>query len=393
MITRLASPHDARRQQVQLTPQGRTTFERLDEGSKHEVAALLEALPDPEGAIAAMDALRRAIEDDRTVTIRDRQPGDLGWLVERHGVLYTREYGWDESFERLVAKIAAEFDPATDRAWIAEINQQRAGAVLCVHDTPQSAKLRTLLVEPHARGLGIGKAARRRGHPPRHRPRLHDADPVDQRHPPRRSPHLRAGRLHAQDQGAPPRVRPRPDRADLVAYPPPMDRDALRALQAPLKDQYKDGPEQALITLKATGTLGEGVSCSVDTGRAIANAGLHPATGGDGTLLCSGDMLLEALVACAGVTLGAVSTSLGIPINEGRVHAEGDLDFRGTLGVDKEAPVGFSDIRLSFELDTDADDEQLATLLKLTERYCVVLQTLARGPQLDVKLERATTTA
>jgi uncharacterized OsmC-like protein len=172
-----------------------------------------------------------------------------------------------------------------------------------------------------------------------------------------------------------------------------MDRDALRALQAPLKDQYKQDPGQALITLKATGTLGEGVSCSVDTGRAIANAGLHPATGGDGTLLCSGDMLLEALVACAGVTLGAVSTSLGIGINEGRVHAEGDLDFRGTLGVDKTAPVGFSDIRLSFELDTDADDEQLATLLKLTERYCVVLQTLARGPQLDVKLERATTTA
>jgi uncharacterized OsmC-like protein len=172
-----------------------------------------------------------------------------------------------------------------------------------------------------------------------------------------------------------------------------MDRDALRALQAPLKDQYKQDPDQALITLKATGTLGEGVSCSVDTGKAIASAGLHPATGGDGTLLCSGDMLLEALVACAGVTLGAVSTSLNIPINAGRVHAEGDLDFRGTLGVDKEAPVGFSDIRLSFELDTDADDEQLATLLKLTERYCVVLQTLVRGPQLDVKLERATTTA
>ena len=172
-----------------------------------------------------------------------------------------------------------------------------------------------------------------------------------------------------------------------------MDRDALRALQAPLKDQYKQDPEQALITLKAKGTLGENVSCKVDTGRALAEAGLHPATGGDGTLLCSGDMLLEALVACAGVTLGAVSTSLGIPISEGRVHAEGDLDFRGTLGVDKQAPVGFSDIRLSFELDTEADDEQLATLLKLTERYCVVLQTLARGPQLDVKLERAAATA
>ena len=170
-----------------------------------------------------------------------------------------------------------------------------------------------------------------------------------------------------------------------------MDRDALRALQAPLKEQYKAAPEAAHITLKATGTLGEGVSCSVDTGRAIANAGLHPATGGDGTLLCSGDMLLEALVACAGVTLGAVSTSLDIPIREGKVHAEGDLDFRGTLGVDKTAPVGFSDIRLRFELDTAADDEQLATLLKLTERYCVVLQTLTRGPRLDVKLERAAT--
>ena len=172
-----------------------------------------------------------------------------------------------------------------------------------------------------------------------------------------------------------------------------MDRDALRALQAPLKESYKQDPDQALITLKATGTLGEGVSCSVDTGRAIANAGLHPATGGDGTLLCSGDMLLEALVACAGVTLGAVSTSLGIAIDEGRVHAEGDLDFRGTLGVDKEAPVGFRDIRLSFELQTDADDDQLATLLKLTERYCVVLQTLTSGPRLDVTLERAATTA
>src|SRR3954451_11662505 len=172
-----------------------------------------------------------------------------------------------------------------------------------------------------------------------------------------------------------------------------MDRDQLRALQAPLKERYRDTPDAALITLEADGTLGEGVSCSVQTGRALAEAGLHPSTGGDGTLLCSGDMLLEALAACAGVTLGAVSTSLNIPINEGRVHAEGDLDFRGTLGVDKEAPVGFADIRLRFELDTDADDEQLATRLKLTERYCVVLQTLVRGPRLDVKLERATTTA
>jgi uncharacterized OsmC-like protein len=172
-----------------------------------------------------------------------------------------------------------------------------------------------------------------------------------------------------------------------------MDRDTLRALQAPLKSRYKDTPEDALITLKAKGTLGENVSCSVDTGRAIAQAGLHPATGGDGTLLCSGDMLLEALVACAGVTLGAVSTSLGINVAQGTVSAEGDLDFRGTLGVDREAPVGFRDIRLRFDLDTDADDEQLATLLKLTERYCVVLQTLTNSPALDVKIERGTVEA
>jgi uncharacterized OsmC-like protein len=172
-----------------------------------------------------------------------------------------------------------------------------------------------------------------------------------------------------------------------------MERDELRALQAPLKEQYTTDPDAALITLKAAGNLGEGVSCSVETGRALANAGLHPASGGDGTLLCSGDMLLEALVACAGVTLGAVSTSLGIAINEGRVHAEGDLDFRGTLGVDKAAPVGFREIRLGFELDTDADDEQLATLLKLTERYCVVLQTLAGRPELNTTLERAAATA
>jgi uncharacterized OsmC-like protein len=172
-----------------------------------------------------------------------------------------------------------------------------------------------------------------------------------------------------------------------------MDRDQLRALQAPLKAAYKDDPSQALITLKAEGTLGEGISCSVDTGRAIAQAGLHPATGGDGTLLCSGDMLLEALAACAGVTLGAVATALEIEIPNGKVHAEGDLDFRGTLGVDKEAPVGFSEIRLSFELETDADDEQLATLLKLTERYCVVYQTRARGPRLHVAMERAAAAA
>ncbi|HEV2772636.1 MAG TPA: OsmC family protein, partial [Thermoleophilaceae bacterium] len=141
----------------------------------------------------------------------------------------------------------------------------------------------------------------------------------------------------------------------------------------------------ARITLSAAGTLGEGVSCSVQTGRAIAEAGLHPATGGDGSLLCSGDMLLEALVACAGVTLRAVATSLEIPVRSGRVRAEGDLDFRGTLGVDREA-LGFSAIRLSFELDTDADDEQLAKLRKLTERYCVVYQTLAGTPVLSTSL-------
>src|SRR3954452_6092589 len=172
-----------------------------------------------------------------------------------------------------------------------------------------------------------------------------------------------------------------------------MDRDTLRALQAPLKSAYKDDPTQALITLKAKGTLGENVSCKVDTGRQLAEAGLHPATGGDGTLLCSGDMLLEALVACAGVTLNAVATAIDVTVNEGRVYAEGDLDFRGTLGVDKEAPVGFSDIRLRFELDTDADDDQLATLLKLTERYCVVFQTLNQGPRMRVEMERAATAA
>jgi uncharacterized OsmC-like protein len=165
-----------------------------------------------------------------------------------------------------------------------------------------------------------------------------------------------------------------------------MQTEDLKTLQAPLKERYKDEPEAAGVTLSASGKLGEGVSCSVQTGRAIAEAGLHPATGGDGSLLCSGDMLLEALVACAGVTLQAVSTSLGIAVASGRVHAEGDLDFRGTLGVAKDAPVGFSSIRLSFELETDADEEQLATLEKLTERYCVVYQTLAGGPELSTSL-------
>jgi len=157
-----------------------------------------------------------------------------------------------------------------------------------------------------------------------------------------------------------------------------VDSDGLRAVQEPLKDAYRQDPQQAVVTLRARGELGEeSISCSVDTGRALAVAGLHPATGGDGSLLCSGDMLLEALVACAGVTLRAVATSLGIPITGGTVHAEGDLDFRGTLAVDREAPVGFKSIRLGFELDTEASEEQIATLLRLTERYCVVYQTLA----------------
>ena len=162
-----------------------------------------------------------------------------------------------------------------------------------------------------------------------------------------------------------------------------MDRDQLRTLQAPLKERYKSEPEAAQITLTASGELGEGVACSVQTSRALAEAGLHPATGGDGSLLCSGDMLLEALVACAGLTLRAVSTSLGVSVAAGRVRAEGDLDFRGTLGVDRDAPVGFSAIRLSFDLQTDADESQLATLQRLTERYCVVYQTLAGGPTLS----------
>jgi uncharacterized OsmC-like protein len=168
-----------------------------------------------------------------------------------------------------------------------------------------------------------------------------------------------------------------------------MEREALQAVQTPLKERYKEDPEAAVITLAASGELGEGISCSVRTGRAIAEAGLHPASGGDGSLLCSGDMLLEALVACAGVTLQAVATSLGIAVDSGKVRAEGDLDFRGTLAVDREAPVGFSAIRLSFELDTDADAEQLETLLKLTERYCVVFQTVAGSPRLSTALETA----
>jgi uncharacterized OsmC-like protein len=166
-----------------------------------------------------------------------------------------------------------------------------------------------------------------------------------------------------------------------------MNGSELRRIQAPLKERYESDPEAALVTLAATGSLGEGVSCSVDTGRAIAEAGLHPASGGDGTQLCSGDMLLEALVACAGVTLRAVATSLGIPVESGSVRAEGDLDFRGTLAVDRDAPVGFRAVRLSFDLDTEASDEELATLLKLTERYCVVLQTLTTSPQITAQIE------
>lgn len=160
-----------------------------------------------------------------------------------------------------------------------------------------------------------------------------------------------------------------------------MKSEELRALQAPLKNTYRETPEAAVITLSAAGTLdGEGIACSVQTGKALVEAGLHPASGGDGTQACSGDMLLEALVACAGVTLRAVATALGIEVRGGRVSAEGDLDFRGTLGVDKKAPVGFRDIRLAFDLDTDADADSLATLFKLTERYCVIYQTLRNPP-------------
>jgi uncharacterized OsmC-like protein len=167
-----------------------------------------------------------------------------------------------------------------------------------------------------------------------------------------------------------------------------MQTDELRTLQAPLKERYRAQPDAAEITLTATGSLDDGVSCSVQTGRAIATAGLHPLTGGDGSLLCSGDMLLEALVACAGVTLRAVATSLGIAVAGGTVVADGDLDFRGTLAVDRDAPVGFKSIRLRFELDTDAGQEQLDTLLRLTERYCVVFQTLAKPPELSATLAR-----
>src|SRR6202162_5863436 len=169
-----------------------------------------------------------------------------------------------------------------------------------------------------------------------------------------------------------------------------MNGDELRAIQAPLKERYRGDDKAGLVTLKANGALdSESIACKVETGRALAAAGLHPATGGSGAELCSGDMLLEALVACAGVTLKAVATSIGVELRSGRISAEGDLDFRGTLGVARDAPVGFADIRLTFELDTEAPQAELDTLIKLTERYCVVLQTLRRPPAIDARLVRA----
>lgn len=165
-----------------------------------------------------------------------------------------------------------------------------------------------------------------------------------------------------------------------------MQAEELRARQAPLKECYRDSPDTALVTLRARGRLGENVTCRVETGKALVTAGLHPATGGNALTACSGDMLLEALVACAGVTLNAVATSLGVALRDATLEAEGDLDFRGTLGVAKDAAVGFSAIRLSISLDTDATAEQVATLLRLTERYCVVYQTLAHPPQLAVRV-------
>ena len=168
-----------------------------------------------------------------------------------------------------------------------------------------------------------------------------------------------------------------------------MDAAGLRALQAPIKDRYKSAPQAAVITLRAHGTLDDGnIACKVETGRALAVAGLHPATGGSGLELCSGDMLLEALVACAGVTLKAVATAIDVPLKSGAVSAEGDLDFRGTLGVAKDAPVGFAQIRLRFDVETDAPQDKLDLLLKLTERYCVVYQTIKNGPKVSVSMQR-----
>jgi len=162
-----------------------------------------------------------------------------------------------------------------------------------------------------------------------------------------------------------------------------MNSSDLKKLQAPLKEQYTANPDSAIITLKAQGNIGEGISCKVETGRALVEAGLHPATGGNGLLACSGDMLLEALVACAGVTLSAVATAIGIEIKSGSIHAEGDLDFKGTLGVSKDVPVGFKTIRLNFQIDSDATPEQMESLKKLTERYCVVYQTITNGTNIQ----------
>src|SRR5207249_8481784 len=212
--------------------------------------------------------------------------------------------------------------------------------------------------------------------------------PIESR--PRRGIRLAAGR-HPRGPGASlgERQRARPGRWSTGDHGGAVDSAALRAVQQPLKDAYRDDPREAVVTLRARGELGEeNISCSVATGKALAVAGLHPASGGDGSLACSGDMLLQALVACAGVTLRAVATSLQIPITGGTVHAEGDLDFRGTLAVSKDAPVGFTSIRLGFDLDTDASDEQVATLLRLTERYCVVYQTLAHPARLAASAAR-----
>lgn len=167
-----------------------------------------------------------------------------------------------------------------------------------------------------------------------------------------------------------------------------MKTEQLRAIQTPLKEQYKTNPDSALITLKAEGALGEDVTCNVQTGKALVEAGLHPATGGTGLSVCSGDMLLQALIACAGVTLNAVATAIGVTIRNGKIQAEGDLDFRGTLGVVKDVPVGFQHIRLKFDLDTDATEDQLATLFRLTERYCVVYQTLVHSPEISFQHEK-----
>ena len=163
-----------------------------------------------------------------------------------------------------------------------------------------------------------------------------------------------------------------------------MNAEELKSLQAPLKQKYQEQPESAMVTLKANARIGEGITCKVETGKALVEAGLHPATGGDGLSLCSGDMLLEALVACAGVTLRAVATAIGVNLHDAKISAEGDLDFRGTLGVSKETPVGFKGIRLHFDLESDADQEQLASLMKLTERYCVVYQTISGSPGISV---------